>query len=154
MKTLVYKRTHVGDPNPDGVFGIYDCMGRARGWKFDAVIGVGGIGDEPARHGIAGKVTWIGIGPHRYLEAGKRGPVITFDRFLSYGTRGPSFATCAPILSRRIYEQNIRALIALANAAERREVAQLLSLAENAAPSAALTSGKKRRAGGKTKGCC
>jgi hypothetical protein len=66
MRTLIYKRTHNGDPDPEtGTFGNADCMGRVRGWNFDAVIGVGGIGREPELEGIAGKVTWVGIGPHK-----------------------------------------------------------------------------------------
>jgi hypothetical protein len=120
-------------------------MGRVRGWKFDAVIGVGGVGDEPARNEIAGKVNWIGIGPRLHREPGKRGPVITFDRFLFYGARGPSFLKHAPMLARRIYEKNIRALVTLVNATERREVAGLLKLAETAGASVAATPIKKRR---------
>ena len=43
MVTLVYKMTHKGDPDPDlGHWGVEDCMGRVRGFKFDAVIGIGG----------------------------------------------------------------------------------------------------------------
>jgi hypothetical protein len=96
MRTLIYKRTHHGDPDPAGRFGTYDCMGRVRSWKFDAVIGVGGIGAEPVTHGLAGKVNWIGIGPHRADAPGKRGPIVTFDHFLFYGAGGPLFAPLAP----------------------------------------------------------
>ena len=39
MRTLIYKRTHPGDPDAKGRFGIYDCMGRVRAWDFEAVIG-------------------------------------------------------------------------------------------------------------------
>ena len=60
---LIYKRTHNGDPDRFGHFGINDCMGQLRARRFDAVIGVGGIGAEPKSLGIAGKVNWIGIGP-------------------------------------------------------------------------------------------
>ena len=42
MRTLIYKRTHPGDPDEKGRFGICDCMGRVRAWDFEAVIGVGG----------------------------------------------------------------------------------------------------------------
>jgi hypothetical protein len=56
MKTLVYKRTHNGDPDVEGRFGIHDCMGQVRGYGFEAVIGVGGVGDEPEAWGIAGKL--------------------------------------------------------------------------------------------------
>ena len=46
MKVLVYKRTHNGDPDANGCFGAYDCMGTVRDRQYDAVIGVGGIGPE------------------------------------------------------------------------------------------------------------
>ena len=44
MRTFIYKRTHKGDPDKRGRFGINDCMGRDRSFDFNAVIGVGGIG--------------------------------------------------------------------------------------------------------------
>jgi len=44
MPTLVYKRTHNGDPDKDsGEFGCYNCMGRVRSLPFDSVIGVVGV---------------------------------------------------------------------------------------------------------------
>jgi hypothetical protein len=42
VRTLIYKRTHSGDSDKMGCFGIWDCMGRLRNMAFDAVIGVGG----------------------------------------------------------------------------------------------------------------
>jgi hypothetical protein len=94
MRTLIYKRTHNGDPDKTGQFGIHDCMGRVRTWAFDAVIGVGGMGAEPRSHGLNGKVNWIGIGPHKTRPA-KRGPVVTFDHFVLYGSDGPDFEKLA-----------------------------------------------------------
>jgi hypothetical protein len=47
MRTLIYKRTHPGDPDTTGRFGVCDCMGRVRTWDFEAVIGVGGLSHEP-----------------------------------------------------------------------------------------------------------
>jgi len=74
VQTLIYKRTHSGDPDPKtGVFGNHDCMGKVRGWPFDAVIGIGGVGQEPQSHRIAGRLTWIGIGPQAIDYIG-RGP--------------------------------------------------------------------------------
>ena len=35
MRVLVYKRTHVGDPDARGRFGIHDCMGQDRSWHYD-----------------------------------------------------------------------------------------------------------------------
>src|SRR6266568_1689223 len=56
LRTLVYKRTHTGDPDTNGVFGNQDCMGRVRRLPFEAVIGGGGISGEPVAQGIAGKL--------------------------------------------------------------------------------------------------
>ena len=39
MRTLIYKRTHPGDPGPEGQFGIHGCMGQVRTWGFEAVVG-------------------------------------------------------------------------------------------------------------------
>lgn len=52
-------RTHNGDPDRFGRFGMNDCMGRVRARQFDAVVGVSGIGAEPKSVEIAGKVNWI-----------------------------------------------------------------------------------------------
>jgi hypothetical protein len=62
LRVMIYKRTHTGDPTPDGIFGLSDCMGRVRAREFDAVIGVGGLSAEPRSHGIDGRVTWVGGG--------------------------------------------------------------------------------------------
>lgn len=132
MRTLIYKRTHMGDPDRNGWFGINDCMGRVRSWNFDAVIGVGGLGAEPISHGIDGRVTWIGIGPHKISATGGRGPLVTFDRFVLFDAEGPSFLRKAPRLSRRLYEKNIRVLLHDLNEQQKREVASILRLAEEA----------------------
>src|SRR5215471_8860220 len=63
MRTLVYKMTHIGDPDPaTGLWGETGCMGQVRSYQFDAVIGIGGTS---AIDGIAGKIVWIGTGPHK-----------------------------------------------------------------------------------------
>lgn len=85
MRALIYKRTHTGDPDRFGRFGINDCMGGIRNLRFDAVISVGGIGAEPQSFGIAQKLTWIGIGPRRSSAgSGRRGDIITFDRSYNF----------------------------------------------------------------------
>src|SRR5579864_4002172 len=101
MRTLIYKRTHSGDPAPEsGVFGNRDCMGAVRGWQFDAVIGIGGIGSEPKRQRIAGKLTWVGIGPHKIYEPKHpRSPRVTFDHFWYLGERGPLLEVAYPALA-------------------------------------------------------
>ncbi len=135
MRTLVYKRTHPGDPDRQGRFGIEDCMGQVRTWDFDAVIGVGGIGAEPRSHGLNGKVNWIGIGPHR-IGTARRGPVLTFDRFCLFESKGPSFAGLAPRLAARLYARNVRVVRDRLDDEERREVERILALAGDAGPSA------------------
>lgn len=136
MRTLIYKRTHHGDPGPEGWFGIFDCMGPVRAWGFEAVIGVGGIGAEPKSHELNGKVNWIGIGAHKRpckgAAPGKHGPDVTFDHFLFYGSNGPRLAAVAPTLAERIYSRNVRVLMNDLNAEEQREVEGILALAKHA----------------------
>jgi hypothetical protein len=69
MRSLIYKRTHPGDPDAEGRFGIHGCTGQVRAWRFEAVIGIGGTGPEPRSYGLAGKVNWIRIGPHKRAGA-------------------------------------------------------------------------------------
>lgn len=145
MRTLIYKRTHTGDPDRNGWFGIYDCMGHVRTWEFDAVIGVGGIGAEPTSHGIDGLVTWIGIGPHKIPAAARRGPLVTFDHFVLFDAAGPSFLRHAPLLARRLYERNVRVLLHDMNASEQREVARLLRLAKTAKASKSHPAPRRKR---------
>jgi hypothetical protein len=151
MRILVYKRTHKGDPDSSGCFGIEDCMGRVRGYEFDAVIGVGGISRMPTAQGIGGKVNWIGIGSRKGPTEG-RGPLVTFDHFVLYEEEGRDFRTIAPILARRMYSRNARVLFSF-NDAEQAEIACLLKLATAAPPSARMPRPKnshcppKRRCG-------
>jgi hypothetical protein len=139
MRVLVYKRTHVGDPDAAGRFGVHDCMGRDRWWNYDAVVGVGGVGKEPEDHRIAGKVTWVGIGPHKE-EVGKRGPLVTFDRFALFDAEGPEFVELAPKLAARIYAEHIRATIVDGSEPE---MLRVLALATNTPPPGG-TSGASR----------
>lgn len=140
MRTLIYKRTHHGDPDVTGQFGICDCMGSVRRWDFDAVIGVGGVGPEPRRYGLDGKVNWIGIGPHKKAAAGKRGPLVSFDHFIFYGSDGPDFEKLAPLLAERIYSRNVRVLMNGLSPGEQKEVAKILVRAKHAPPSSSGTS--------------
>src|SRR5437879_3527733 len=144
MRVLVYKRTHNGDPNPNGCFGSHDCMGMVRARRFDAVIGVGGIGPKPRANGIAGQINWIGIGPHRTTKRGHRGPVLTFDHFIDFGTDGPDFEKLAPKLSKRIYSNNIRHLIVGLPDENYREAQKILRLAEEEPPSPKRIVGGRR----------
>lgn len=134
MRTLIYKRTHSGDPNPSGVFGCNHCMGRVRGWSFDAVIGVGGIGTYAQAEGIDGLLTWIGIGPHKTGDL--RRPLVRFDHFWYRGKHGPPLEKIAPNLAKHIYGKNVRVMMSSSlNGAESAEVARILKLARKAPPS-------------------
>ncbi len=145
MRVLVYKRTHTGDPDEKtGTFGCNCCMGAVRGWDFEAVIGVGGIGEAPVKHGIAGKVTWIGIGPHHVPVKDTRAPGVQFDHFKLFDAKGPDFRELAPKLATRMYEGGIRVVLHDLSDAERAEVADLLKLAKKASQSPGLKSDVRR----------
>jgi len=136
LRTLIYKRTHPGDPDAGGRFGIQDCMGQVRAWDFDAVIGVGGIGTQAAFNRIGARVNWIGIGAHKSASLDMRGPIITFDRFVLFESTGPMFATLAPRLAKRLFDRNVRVLLHDLDERERTEVANVLALAAESPPSA------------------
>jgi hypothetical protein len=144
MRTFIYKRTHEGDPNASGVFGIHDCMGQKRTSQFDAVIGVGGTDPWPECRGIARKVNWIGIGPQwqevRKLRSNGRqwGPRVTFDHFAYYGENGPLLEDIAPSLAKRLYDRKARFVMDNLSDRERREVDSIVDLAKEAPPSAGL----------------
>jgi hypothetical protein len=138
MRTLIYKRTHSGDPEPaSGVFGSSEgrgCMGQVRGYQFDAVIGIGGISSWPQREGIAGRLTWVGIGPHKSGDPAY--PLVTFDHFLYWGERGELVRNIAPRLFARIYPRNVRLIMSDSlSDLELAEVATILRRASNAPPS-------------------
>lgn len=138
-RVLIYKRTHEGDPDPTmGVFGNHCCMGTIRGWNYDAVIGVGGTRPWPKSWGIAEKLNWIGIGPHRSGDV--RRPKVVFDQFLYNGQKGPMLHDIAPTLARRMYCKNARMLIVTPSCSEWLDVKKLLDLAKNAPPSGQLES--------------
>ena len=153
LRTLIYKRTHCGDPDFEtGEFGNNDCMGQVRGWLFDAVIGVGGIGREPERDRIAGKLTWVGIGPHKTGDP--RRPLVTFDHFLYYGESGPLLETMAPPLAGRMYGRNVRVILDSLSAEERLEAEKILDSARTAPPSPARLRGARRKVRPKTSASC
>jgi hypothetical protein len=107
MRTLLYKMTHIGDPDPaTGLWGETDCMGQVRGYQFDAVIGIGGTS---AGDGIAGKIVWIGIGPRKNGDPLQ--PLVKFDHFSFHGNRGPSLQRSAPKLAGHMYDGRVRVLL-------------------------------------------
>lgn len=110
-------------------------MGTVRSIRFDAVIGVGGIGTEAKSQGISGKLNWIGIGPHKRWRPDRRGPLLCFDHFLLFDEAGLDFRQLAPNLAKRIYSKNVRLAVTFSNV-EEREVERILKLALTAPPSA------------------
>lgn len=147
MRTLIYKRTHNGDPDPDsGIFGgsgDRGCMGQVRGYRYDAVIGVGGISSWPRREGIAGRLTWVGLGPRKTGDP--RCPLVVFDHFAHWGRSGELIEDIAPRLFARIYPKNVRLIMSDSLAdAELAEVMAILHRARNAPPSGGRV--KARRA--------
>jgi hypothetical protein len=143
MRILVYKRTHVGDPNTTGVFGVSDCMGRVRAMKFSAVIGIGGVGSEPINAKIAGKITWIGVGARKKRVGGLRGPIVTFRHFVLFDRRGPFLDKIAPKLAARMYRRHAPRHVCNFVGAERAEIRAILKLAEDASKSTGSMVSKK-----------
>ena len=148
-RILVYKRTHDGDPDHNGRFGVSDCMGSVRNLSYDAVLGVGGIGAEARRNGLAGIVNWIGIGPHKKTAHNKKGPVVTFDHFPDVRSKRLLLEDQAPELAKRIYGKNVRWTIIRADAsmAEYNELRRILRKAQHAPSSLARTTGNTKTCG-------
>jgi hypothetical protein len=137
MVTLVYKMTHKGDPDPDlGCWGVEDCMGRVRGIKFDAVIGIGGRSWWTNQTNRAGEIIWIGIGPQKSVQ-GERGPVVTFDHFRYFGEGELTLREIAPKLDKAIHKCRFK--LHGFSQTEQREIEQILELAKEARPSASLS---------------
>jgi len=133
MNTLIYKRTHTGDPDNKGIFGCDDCMGRVRRWAFNAVIGVGGKRPRPGSEGIALKVTWIGINPRETENPAPRGPRLEFEYFRPWDEDGPYLKTLAPNLFRYMFEdQHVRVVMSRSLSPKmQEEVTKILRLAKN-----------------------
>ena len=133
LKALVYKRTHRGDPDDSGIFGVNDCMGQVRGWDFNAVVGVGGKCPDRDHEDIAGKVNWIGTGPFR-VGSTTRGPLLKFKWFRRYDETGPDFKSHAPHLFQHMFiDKPGRALLSqrLLSEEMRNEVQSLITWAKN-----------------------
>ena len=161
MRTLIYKRTHSNDPDPKtGVFGNRDCMGSVRCWDFDAVIGIGGVGQESKNNHIAGKLTWIGIDPQKLFDdPNSRGPRVRFRHFWYRGEDGPLLEAEYPALASRMYDNNVRVLVHSPSPAGGRQVnkvadldrqvREILDLARSARPSSGLAERGFRDTNGK-----
>lgn len=135
MRTLVYKRTHVGDPRAGGVFGVEDCMGRVRGYGFDNVIGIGGVGAWARSQGIDRRLNWIGVGAHVVGEL-QGSPLIAFRNFRLYESKGDLLEDVAPHLARRFcHSKAPRFALDTFSRAERDEIERLLARIKNSPPS-------------------
>jgi hypothetical protein len=111
-------------------------MGKIRNREFDAVIGIGGMGSEPHRCGIAGKLNWIGIGPHK-TPIQRRGQMVTFDHFRRFEKNDRELWDIAPRLAARMYATYApRHLISNFTDEELKEIEAILRLAKNSPPSA------------------
>ncbi len=127
MRILTYKRTHTGDPDNQGVFGINDCMGTVRNRKFDAVVGIGSKSPWGNSKEITGKVTWVGVGPLRIKSAFHRGDLVAFEKFVLLDGNGPDFESLAPNLAKRFYKGNARSIINSYNKIEKEEIENLIT---------------------------
>lgn len=110
MIVLIYKRTHRGDPDRNGVFGRKDCLGSVRNRNYDAVIGIGGECCWPEHKEISKKVNWIGIGPKKHGLEG-RGPLVTFEKFCLFEENGPDIEKIAPALYNYMFIEKHRRII-------------------------------------------
>lgn len=107
MRVLIYKRTHTGDPDENGVFGIQDCMGKVRNWKFDAVIGIGGKAPWKGHEGIKYKINWVGLAP-KEIGSTQRGKIVAFKHFELYEEKGKNIADNFPHLFTHMYSRRKR----------------------------------------------
>lgn len=127
MRILTYKRTHTGDPDHRGIFGINDCMGTVRNRHFDAVVGIGGKSPWHDAKDISGKVTWVGVGPFRIKLPTHRGDLIAFEKFVLLDGNGPDFEMIAPNLAKRFYQDNARSILNSYSSAEKDELNKLIA---------------------------
>lgn len=133
-RVLIYKRTHPGDPDANGQFGIYDCMGRVRDYSFGAVIGIGGISREPRSHGINGKINWIGVGPFTVRTTRRGNRVVKFrrSRFRLFEENGEDLSVKAPTLAKRMYAKHApRFLLASFSKSELREIKRIVAIVKD-----------------------
>ena len=136
MATLVYKMTHSGDPDFDlGCWGVSDCMGKVRGYDFDAVIGIGGRSWWTNQTSRVGELIWIGLDPQQ-IPGGKRGPKLAFAHFRPFQEGEQMLKKIAPKLDRAM--RNRRIMLYGFDQVQKREIEKILKLAMKAEPSAIL----------------
>lgn len=108
MKILIYKRTHKGDPDKQGIFGNQDCMGRIRNWNYDAVMGIGGKSTWKGDEDIKYKINWIGLEPKKIKSIGKRGDYVVFSHFELFEEKGKNIKDYFPNLFKYMYDSRKR----------------------------------------------
>jgi hypothetical protein len=125
---------------------LSDCMGRVRAREYDAVIGVGGLSAEPQACGIAGRITWVGVGAHRgeSIPVGYRGPIVEFDRFKLFDKAGPMLDELAPALAQHLFGVHRRVVMSdgLGDKMQH-EIARILRLVSGASIRRARTTSQK-----------
>ena len=129
MKILIYKRTHIGDPDGKRQFGNEGCMGRVRGFAFDAVIGVGGISGWPTQQGIARKINWVGRCPQKTINpVDPRGPLASFrpKDFRIFEHQGPLLEDESPLLAKKVFSSRARFFFGSLSPTEQKETQRLL----------------------------
>ncbi len=104
-------------------------MGRVRGFAFDIIIGVGGIGTWPTKLGIARKINWVGRHPIKSLNpVDARGPLAYFKKkdFRLFEQHGPLLSEEAPLLDKRVFGNRARFVFQSLTLAEQLEAEQLI----------------------------
>lgn len=134
---LIYKRTHKGDPDADGIFGIHNCMGSVRDREYGAVIGIGGKQPWKGSEEIGLRVNWVGIVPTKHSGSGRRASRVTFSKFCLYDEKGPFVKNIAPKLYKHMYVNAQRRVVMSSSlsAAVLGEVVEILKLADKCPPS-------------------
>lgn len=131
-EALIYKRTHPGDPDRLGRFGIQDCMGRVRNCRFDIVIGVGGTSGEPCSHRLDRKINWVGRWPRRRTHPHPlaRADLVEFapGDFVVLEHRGPLLQDLSRSLAQRVFGSRNRFLNRKLSVIERREALRVVNL--------------------------
>lgn len=149
MRVLIYRRTHIDDPCKHGIFGVCDCMGKFRNWKYDAVIGIGGESPDKGCEGIIRKLTWIGIAAQKSnlvvnrktcqnTKKRFRGPLVKFKHFCLMNEDGPDLKDCAPKLAEHMFtdKQIPRAAVSKSRPDEiQKEISELLQKYKKCPPS-------------------
>jgi hypothetical protein len=108
-RVLIYKRNHTGDPDQYGTFGYGDCMGRIRGYAYDAVIGIGVTNPWAGHEDIADRITWVGVGPQQVgIHPARNAPLIRFQRWNVFDAKGKDLKDFAPRLAEYYYAKHRR----------------------------------------------